>query len=383
MQEKKNDKKTIDRDSSIELLKIIAIILVVVSHVIQTLREANPYISYNDYIIDLSVATTNSRNFILTLFSYFGVLGNTIFFICSSWFLLHSSKYKKQKCFFILFEVWFISIVILLMTYLIRHGNISGKVIIQSIFPTTFMNNWYLTCYLLFYPIHPILNSIIHKMNKQQLFRTSSTLFILYSCLCFIKNDLFFSSEIILWIAIYFVMAYLQLYMVSFVDNIKHNFILLFVGLIGYIGIAFLANILGLHISFLTDKVLRWITNCNPFLILISIALFNLMRKLTLKNRSINYISSLSLLIYIIHENLLLRIYYRTAIWNYIYQNYGYENLILWVFVLVTLVFTFGLICSVIYDKTLRRIIRKISDSTYFRIRKYYLKAEAILLKYH
>lgn len=370
-----------ERNSGIELLKIIAIVLIVIFHVVNTLKTINPYISYSDYVIDLSVATTDIWKFILTIFSYLGYLGNSIFFICSAWFLLRSSKYNKRKWFFMLLEIWFISMFILVVMLIIRHGDISGKILLKSILPTTFAPNWYLTCYLLFYPIHPLLNVVIQKLDKQHLFRFSAALFVIYGCFAFIKNDLFFSSTIILWIAIYFVMAYIQLYLKDFADSDKYNFMLLAVGLVGWFGIAFVANYLGLHISFFNDKVLRWATNYNPFLIIIAIALFNLMRKLTFKNRAINYISSLSLLVYIIHENVVLRNYCRTALWNYVYKNYGYSHILLWVFALSFIVFMFGLVSSMIYDKTIRTFIRKLADTLYSIIRNVYLKVEKLLLK--
>lgn len=84
-----------ERNSGIELLKIIAIVLIVISHVVYTLKTVNPYISYNGYVVDLSIATADIWKFILAIFSYFGALGNSIFFICSAWFLLRSSKYNK------------------------------------------------------------------------------------------------------------------------------------------------------------------------------------------------------------------------------------------------------------------------------------------------
>lgn len=369
------------RNSGIELLKIIAIVLIVIFHVVNTLKTVNPYISYSDYVIDLSVATTDIWKFILTIFSYLGYLGNSIFFICSAWFLLRSSKYNKRKWFFMLLEIWVISMFILIVMLIIRHGDISGKILLKSILPTTFAPNWYLTCYLLFYPIHPLLNVVIQKLDKLHLFRLSAALFVIYGCFAFIKNDLFFSSTIILWITIYFVMAYIQLYLKDFADSAKYNFMLLAVGFVGWFGIAFVANYLGLHISFFYDKVLRWATNYNPFLIIIAIALFNLMRKLTFKNRVINYISSLSLLVYIIHENVVLRNYCRTALWNYVYKNYGYSHILLWVFALSFIVFMFGLISSMIYDKTIRTFIRKLADTLYLMIRKFYLKVEKLLLK--
>ena len=75
------------RDSGIELLKILAIFLIVISHVAQTLTSENPYITYNGYIVDISHATTNIQHLILVCFRTFGPLGNSIFFVCSTWFL--------------------------------------------------------------------------------------------------------------------------------------------------------------------------------------------------------------------------------------------------------------------------------------------------------
>lgn len=53
-----------------------------------------------------------------------------------------------------LVEIWTVSIIILIITYIILRGDISTKIILKSVFPTLFANNWYMTCYLLFYPVH-------------------------------------------------------------------------------------------------------------------------------------------------------------------------------------------------------------------------------------
>lgn len=371
------------RESGIELLKIIAIILIVVSHVIQTLRNENQFITYSDYVLDLSTATTDIRNFVLILFSHFGALGNNIFFVCSAWFLLQSSRWNKKKWSYMLLEVWIISIIILILTLILRGGDISTKIIIKSMFPNIFANNWYLTCYLLFYPIHPLLNLLIKQTNKKILFRMSASMFILYCGFGFIKGDLFFPSPIILWITIYLIIAYIQLYMWDFFANIKNNIILLTVGFSGFIGGVALVNILGIHIPILHDKVLNQATNCNPFLIIISIAVFNIMHKCTFKNFTVNYISSLSYLIYIIHENLILKNYFRPIMVNYIYVNYGYKYLVFWVLVMIMIVFFFGLICAIVYDKVLRRFIKSINNSLYPLCKEIYMKSELYLLKFY
>lgn len=370
------------RKSGIELLKIIAIILIVISHVVQTLSSDNSYISYSDYVLNLSVATTNIQHFILILFRYFGVWGNAIFFVCSAWFLLGSSKFNKKKWLFIVVEVWLVSIVILIITYIIRQGNITKTIIVKCLFPTIFSNNWYLTCYLLFYPIHPLLNSIINRMNKIELFRISTVLFVLYFCLGSLKGDWFFPSQLIFWIAIYFLIAYIQFYMQDFCNNTKKNIALFFIGAAGFIFLEISTNYMGLHFSIMNDKMLRWLTNRNPFILAMSIAMLNVFRQFKFSNGLVNYISSLSLLIYIIHDNLILRTYFRPTMVNYIYENYGYQHIVAWIFVLASVVFLFGTVVAVIYDKTIRNLTRSFSEKIFPLIRRIYLRLESTILKY-
>lgn len=368
------------RDSGIELLKIFAIFVIVINHTVQSLTNEAYNIPNNGFVIDISRATTNIQCILLQIFRHFGVLGNSVFFICSAWFLLKSKNWNKKKWLFMVIEIWVVSIVIFIITYIILHGNISIGIIISSLFPTTFGNNWYMTCYLLFYPIHPILNSIVNMMNQRQLFRSTLVMVFLYIFMNFINCSWFFSSAIILWITIYFAIAYMQKYLMSFVDNIRENIILFIIGVIGFIGIILITDICGLYSQVLSDKVMRWVNNCNPFLLAMSIAMFNIARNIHFKNRFINYISKLSLLIYIIHENIILRTYFRPAMWNYVYKRFGYSDVIQWVFIISFIIFIFGILCSILYVLTLQRFVNKVSGKLYEVVRIKYLLFEKFCL---
>lgn len=368
------------RDSGIELLKIFAIFVIVINHTVQSLTNEAYNIPNNGFVIDISRATTNIQCILLQIFRHFGVLGNSVFFICSAWFLLKSKNWNKKKWLFMVIEIWVVSIVIFIITYIILHGNISIGIIISSLFPTTFGNNWYMTCYLLFYPIHPILNSIVNMMNQRQLFRSTLVMVFLYVFMNFINCSWFFSSAIILWITIYFAIAYMQEYLMSFVDNIRENIILFIIGVIGFIGIILITDICGLYSQVLSDKVMRWVNNCNPFLLAMSIAMFNIARNIHFKNRFINYISKLSLLIYIIHENIILRTYFRPAMWNYVYKRFGYSDVIQWVFIISFIIFIFGILCSILYVLTLQRFVNKVSGKLYEVVRIKYLLFEKFCL---
>lgn len=368
------------RDSGIELLKIFAIFVIVINHTVQSLTNEAYNIPNNGFVIDISRATTNIQCILLQIFRHFGVLGNSVFFICSAWFLLKSKNWNKKKWLFMVIEIWVVSIVIFIITYIILHGNISIGIIISSLFPTTFGNNCYMTCYLLFYPIHPILNSIVNMMNQRQLFRSTLVMVFLYVFMNFINCSWFFSSAIILWITIYFAIAYMQKYLMSFVDNIRENIILFIIGVIGFIGIILITDICGLYSQVLSDKVMRWVNNCNPFLLAMSIAMFNIARNIHFKNRFINYISKLSLLIYIIHENIILRTYFRPAMWNYVYKRFGYSDVIQWVFIISFIIFIFGILCSILYVLTLQRFVNKVSGKLYEVVRIKYLLFEKFCL---
>ncbi len=85
------------RKSGIELLKLLAMFLIVISHTVQTLRNPSSYVSFSDYVLPLGSATSDLQELLLNMFCYFGSLGNTIFFVCSAWFLLDRKQNNKKK----------------------------------------------------------------------------------------------------------------------------------------------------------------------------------------------------------------------------------------------------------------------------------------------
>ncbi len=369
------------RDSGIESLKIIAIFIIMISHVTQTLTVVTPDFSYFEAVADVSIATTDVQTIVLLIFRHFGILGNNLFFICSAWFLLKSTAYNKRKWFFMLAEIWSISVIILSITYFLRHGNIPTDLLIKCVFPTLYANNWYMTCYLIFYMIHPVLNGVIQRMSRVSLFRTTSVLVIIYLFLDFVNADWFFPSQLTLWLTIYFAVAYMKNYLMHFADNIKANVILVIFNAVCFIGLIILTEIGGLHVAALNDRMMRWANYCNPFMFFISVGMFNIARNIHFKNMLINYISSLTLLIYIIHENLILRTYYRPAMWDYIYHTYGFDAVVGWIFIMVGIIFLFSVAASAIYTATIKKIVVPVSDSLYEYLRKYYLLLERKLLK--
>ena len=347
------------RQTGVELLKVIALFMIVLFHVSTTISkgvsEVLPSLSQNFF--NVGVATPNTQHLIIGMFDHFGALGNIIFFVCSFWFLSSSKGIKFNKILLMLMDVWVISILFLLV--IAQFEDLQVKLIIKSLFPNSFGNNWFITCYLIIYSIHPLLNKTIDSMNQKIHASFCLISLLLYNCFVFILGEILFSSKLIQAIVLYFFVAYIKKYTHDWIKNIKLNVTLLAVGIIGVVGMYLLTNYLGLHYSIFSNQVLRWCstTRNNPFMILSALALLNLFGQMRSSSRVINYISGLSMLIYLIHENLLFRTYTRVRIWAYILNVYGETKIVLLTVVFAIVLFVVSIAVAFIYKNSIHKLV--------------------------
>jgi hypothetical protein len=204
----------------------------------------------------------------------------------------------------------------------------------------------------------------------------------IYTGINFLK-DSFFSSKIIVWIAVYFAVAYVKRYMPGFSDNLKANIVLFTVALFCHIALIMATNFVGLRVSAFSNQMNHWLNISNPMLITMAAALFNIMRNIHFTSRAINYTSGLSLLIYIIHENILVRTYFRPFLWHFIYNHYGYNHLFALTFAYTAGIFAVSAVLAAVYSLTIEKAVIKISDSLTALISKIYHKIEAAVMKIH
>ncbi len=260
---------------------------------------------------------------------------------------------------------------VLILVLIMRRAKLSGSLILQALFPTLFSVNWYLTCYMLFYAIHPFLNQIIRKMSQRTLLRTAAGMFFLYS-VCdllhaflatfFEAGSFFFISTLIVWVTIYFVLAYVQLYLPKKANSVRFNALLCGFGALALFGGVALFNLIGLRIPLFEHSLTIWNTTCNPFMLILVIGLFQLFRMADFHAKTVNYLSRLTLFIYLFHENLLLRRLYRPALWQYVYTQYGYSHVLLLTLLLAALIFLLSVLVSMLYYHSLHRLVMHLCD---------------------
>lgn len=345
--------------------------LIVVDHIDQTLADVHCKAPFT-----FGLTTADPTQFTVTLLMFLGIIADDIFWICSCWFLVDSDKVNKKKILQMMMDVWIISVLGLIVGLVLSKGQLDIKTILKSLFPNILCTDWYISCYILLYALHPLLNKIIHSLDQKKLLSFTLVLTFLYIVLGTVGGGLggnwYFSSELIVWIVIYFFVAYLKLYCPKLIDKKSINWTGLVIGFVGLLALLFLTNFLGLHFSAFKDKLMHWWGIQNVFILLFSLSLFNLVRQIHFENKVINYLSRQSLLIYLIHGNICVEAYVYTWMLNYIYDTFTYQYIIGWVWLCGLGVFVLATLISCLYNVTLQRLTKKLVGPCYNFLAKCY-----------
>lgn len=357
--------QTKSREAGVDLIKIFAIFIIVLFHCSKSVTVEG--VGNYPFCLDLTKATTNIQYIILMLFMNLGVIGNNIFFISSAWFLCDRKTYNFSKTLQLTTDSWFIS-VIFLGIFILAGVNISSFYILQSFFPIMAQNNWYISCYIILYAAHPLLNKIIEQSSKQAMFSTAFISFLFYFVINMFCKGLYYYNPLINFVTMYFIVAYIKKYGSNSI--MKKNFVrnLFLIGLLGLIIIQIAMNYIGLYIPAVGNNTQYLVNQPNPFLLFLSLSIFLFSLKLKIKSPVINKIAALSFLVYIIHDNKLFRTYWRPLFYNYIYNRFGYNYILLLVLLYTILIFAGSIIIAMVYKKVIGRISINISSFLYGRI---------------
>lgn len=333
--------KKIKRNSSIELLKIIAMILIVFSHISSSLVK---FIDYDN---------NGMESIIIWIFRNVGNIGNTIFIICSSWFLLDinssDKEFKPNKAINILLDSCLVSIIIYVICVILKLVDTDIITVLSNIFPDVFRNVWFVPCYVIFYSITPLLSYSIKSLDRKKHLILCLISFCIYGVLGLFTLQPFY-SELIEFILIYYCVAYAKYYLEKFNNDIKKNVFLFICFLLIYVSFLCFANSDVINVSYIFGVI------STP----LCMFLFNIFNTYNFNSKIINYISSCSLYVYCFHGNILLRGEIRDAINGYLLL--AVNNDVLKALVIHSFsVFVISIIFSFLYIKTFYRISSKVS----------------------
>ena len=346
-----------NRESGIELLKVFALFGIVLVHTYTEVVNGAYDLNSKEIFFENNTFS-NLQYFLFQIIIPFGYLGNMIFYVCSSWFLVDIKHNKKEKIIGMILNTFVISIIYLLISVLCG-SEITKADILNGFLPTTHMSYWYITCYILMYLIYPLLNILIENMEQRTHFLFCLVSFSLYFVFLYFTQNMLLTSEMFInklltFIIVYIIVAYMKIYKLDFCNNIKKQiYVLLIAGFLFYL-------LIFINFAFFPINI-KWHEMYNPFFLLMSFSLLNIFRKLKFKNKFVNSLSSLSLFIYIFHSN---NFYIETIVKygsSLLLTKLGINFIFIKVLLLATISFVISACLSVLYNLLFGKIIGRIS----------------------
>lgn len=285
-------KPTTERNLNFELLRIIAMFMVVMLHV----NLFGGLLSgYKPTLYPVPFLVSNFIEFLC-------IIAPNLYVLISGYFLSNKKyPFKIEKLFYLILVTCFWSWMIGLVSCLFLRANI-GDFLFNGIFPVLSRRYWFVTDYIVLYMLSPFYNIILQNINKAQ------HIWLLIVLL------LFFSVAHLLWEPInlnkgyslyWFSYLYVQASFIRKYDLKIHIKTLVFIW-----GVILIIQLVGIYytmlyeLNFMRIKVFNF--NYNSLFVLInSTCCFLLFKSLTIKKGKsiIGVLSSLTFGIYLIHIN--------------------------------------------------------------------------------
>lgn len=281
-----------ERNSSIELLRIIVMFLIIGHHLAY-------HSSLNFPVQSLGL----NKSFINLLFMG-GKIGSNVFILISGYFLINQHKFKMKKIIELWITILFYSVSIYLISSIFINNNFSYIGLFKSFFPIITSQWWFASCYFIVYLLSPYINKLINSISKKELQILILLFFVFWSLIPTLFGIKLQFSELGWLIYLYIIGAYIKLY--NPLEKISFSkCVLLSIALYGTIFISSVViDYAGLYILSIADKSRHFFAmESVPILFVSIMLLLSAIKCKTFNSKIINKISSTTFAIYLIHEN--------------------------------------------------------------------------------
>ena len=347
--------KTSQRQTGPELLRIVAMLLIVFHHF-----AVHSGIDYS---------TFSANNAFLTIAEFGGKIGVNIFVLITGYFSC-TSKFTVKRIVKLIVATEFYSILLMVMSVIFQAQVLSKTLLIKGVFPLIFGDGyWFVSAYIILYALSPILNLAINKLSKN--YMTFIILFLL-SVYCILPKTIgvlkrvndYGVSTVIWFVIIYLIGAYFRKYSFPIFEHIK----IATISLIGLLSITFSAKVYLLYnggvSSGIFGKLLGVLADSSLYSVMslaISVLFFIVFSKINIKaNTVVLSVAKSTFGIYLIHDNVL----FRDFLWSNIIQTgkmYQYEWFALYAICAVVLLFIVCSVIDILYSKVIENNIFKLN----------------------
>lgn len=338
------------RLTNIELLRILAMFLIVVYH----------FSWYGNFNFPSSAISANR---LWTQFMQLGgKFGVNIFVLISGYFLVKSPEIKINKLVKLWFQVFTYSILIYLVFVISGVQSFAIKDVLKSLLPVTFSTWWFASAYIMLYLVSPFLNKFLYSIDKKTY---QKIILLLTFCWCIIPT--FTSHKVecnkLNWfIYLYMIAGYIRIHLADKHFSGKKYIIYSLICLaLTYLS-TIVFDILGLKISFLGNHAMFFYTIEKAPIVLASVFMFIGFLNLNVKHsKVINTVSSATFGVYLIHDHELVR----NFLWNTLFNqtNFAYsKSLIIYSIFAVLSVYVVCTIIELTRKHTIERLFAPVSN---------------------
>ncbi len=275
-----------NRQSSFELLRIISMLLVLVTHVnFNSLGWPNPHVFSAD-----PTGTIGKLFFEST-----SICCVNVFVMISGWFGI---KPSVSKLFHLIFQCFFFSFGLLLVAVLLENNQVGP--LFGEIKKSFFLRDyWFITSYILLFILAPVLNAFVENANKRtHCFIICS--FFLYQTIygwLISANGINSGYSTISFIGIYLLVQYIKRYPIRVTQQRAFVYFLVF------LACCVLNTLICMVILENGRGVQRFFFYTNPLILLSSVSLILAFSKMDIQSNVINFIASSALSVYLFHQN--------------------------------------------------------------------------------
>lgn len=341
--------KTTTRNSGIELLRILCIVLIITGH----------YSFFGNSNIDQNSITL--QQYYVQCIGSFGRVACGVFALISGYYLSQkSTTYSKHiiRIVPLILELQFYSMAILLLTWFFHLVPVTRTAALKALFPL-FWGNWYVVYYILIYLFSPFINRMTNTLNKRQYFLLVTLVIVIWGIVPLFSAHAWSFGSFDFFLACYLIGGYLFKFGEKDPDRKKCLIVIAACVVLMFVAIAAI-DAVGIRLG--NETILKnynYFGDYNSILAIpLEISLFYLFRGMTFQSVTVNRIASHVLGIYLIHEN----DFMRTWLWSNLFEKTNYMNswaIILHALVSVVIVFSACLLIDYLRSITVGRISKK------------------------
>lgn len=347
MDQTTDTKRTFERNSAFELLRIFAILFIIAHHF-------SVHGGFNFAALEQTTTVVFNGTWIDFL-GQLGKVGVNLFVLISSFFLIDNTRFKTKKFLGLLLEMLTFGIIIGLIFFFKNKTEFSVPWLKSLLFPFGSSTWWFMTNYLLLYLFSPLLNRGIRALNKQAHLILTIVFLVIWSLLPTLIGKDYAFTNIGWFITLYLIGSYIKIYDISLKMKPWAG-ILLSIGIfITWFAIKFVFSYYYKGGDYFLTRLLSWfnlITMNNSVQVLAVIIMFLAFKDIKMKNiKPINFVASTCLAIYLFHDHGNIRYF----LWIELFKNAAWSSsvyLFIYSLGIILLVFVVGFVIGVIYRFT-------------------------------